>query len=116
MAAELNLPAAAQHAYTNLEPFWVAGTLKAKLLAFATTTLASFSSTVPNNIPIANWCALIEALSTDMNGGALVEPMAIRTAARYVYGICYLGAQLQGQGNISGAQATVILNAYNANF
>lgn len=117
MATEPDLETAGYQAWNNLQPFWVVGTLKTKLAAFASSALYDlFPEQQPNNHPVTNWLVQISALAATMNGAAFADAGALRDAVNFVYRLCFMTAQLQTQTLITAPQAAAVLAAYNANF
>lgn len=125
MPPAASLTAAADQCAADLNVRWQADTLGARVTAFAAALYSSFPSNVPNNAPIANWLAVIGALGpqivTFANGGAFAGSNSLpmyQLAVDYVYRLCKLAAAYSTApiSLITGAQATAILNAYNAQF
>lgn len=115
-----DLQAAAGQAFNNVGSKWLANTLKTNLAAFAAACKSTFVESNVNDHPMGNWLAIIAALATTMpTGGSVNHPVVtylqMQQAAQSVGGMCSLAFQLNAQGLIANAQATVILNAYNAN-
>lgn len=116
MATEPDLETAGYMAWQNLQPFWITGTLKAKLTAFASSLYDVFPEQAPNNHPVTNWLVQISALAATMNGNASADTGALRDSVQFVYRLCFMTAQLQIQTLITAPQADAVLDAYNANF
>src|SRR5690349_4773594 len=106
MAAEPDLETAGYQAWDNLQPWWVNGTLKTKLAAFASSLYATFPEQGQGNHPVVNWLVQISALAATMNGAAFADAGALREAAQFVFRLCFMTSQLQIQTLITGAQAT----------
>lgn len=112
-----NLQDAAGLAYTNVAKRWTLGQLRAGLSAFWPAINPSFPDDDLNNHPVGNWLALIAGLSSECppdTGGTVDQFFFMDTAAKYIYRLCWLGSYLLSVNLISAAQATVILNAFNA--
>lgn len=111
-----NLDDAGADAYVNLYGWYqngaVAPTLQTKLLSFCTTIQPSFPANIVVNYPIVNWIAIIMALATNM-GVAAPTLTQLTDSSKMIYGICLLTATLNNAGQITNAQATVMLNAFN---
>lgn len=116
MATEPDLETAGYQAWDNLQPLWVAGTLKAKLAAFASGLYATFPEQTPGNHPVVNWLVQISALSETLTGVAFESGDVMRAAAGLVFRICFMTSQLQTQTMITAPQAAAVLAAYNAQF
>lgn len=126
MAAAASLPEAADQAYDNLFPLWSAGTLKARLIAFANSLIVTpdlFPEEFDNNHPVSNWCALILSLTEAMHPifappitGAAVPYPLLNSAANFIYRLCWVSEYLRQHTMITTSQANAILAAYNLNF
>lgn len=117
MAAAANLSQAAQQSWGNLQTKSIAGTLRANILAFCSATEPTFPSTDPGSAPVANWLAVLRCFASSMTASPTVwSGDALRTAALYVYRLCYMGEQARAQTMISVPNAAILLAAYNANF
>lgn len=112
MATAANLTQAGKQAWVNLQPFAVAGTLRAKLLAFVVLVEPQFPQGTAAGHPVANWCAITHAFATDMAVTAN-DWTLLRIAADYIYRMCLMGAQLTGP--LPAATASM-LASYNATF
>lgn len=107
----------------NLYPRWQNNTLQARVNAFWAAISPTFQDQTPNDQPVGNWIALIAALGQNIltynNGGAALGQGTTTTfelSVDYVYRLCKFAYYYNIDGFISNAQATVILNAYNAQF
>jgi len=122
MATAADLPQAAGQSFDNLFQLWTPGgdTLKSALAAFATTLLPTFLEQDTVGRPIANWLIAIAAQAQQMPSvvaPAQVPYTMLQTSADYVYRICWLGAKATSDSpQITNAQQTALLTAYNANF
>lgn len=115
MAAAADLEQAAKQAWENLAPLSVAGTLRARLLAFCAAIKPQFQDAVPGNRPTLNWIAVLWAYATNMSATANNWP-ALRPAPEILYRLCFMTNQADVQNMITGAQAAAVLAAYNAQF
>ena len=124
MAAATTLEEAAGQSFTDLFALWESGAdaLKTAVTAFDTVLLPDFPDDDVVGRPISSWLILIASLAARMptgtEPGAIVVPYGqLVTAADYVYRICWLGAKATPTSpNITTAQQTALLAAYNANF
>lgn len=117
MAAAGSLVQAAQQAWTNLDGFAAAGTLRTAIRNFCTTAEPLFPQDAEGNHPLANWLAVLRCFAAGMNPNALDwTGQSLRTAAQYVYRLCHMGQQLSSQNAITAGQTAALLAAYNANF
>jgi hypothetical protein len=122
MATAANLTQAAGQSFNNLFAIWELGgnTLRTKLTAFEVALLPIFPDQTPVGRPIANWLVLIASSATQLP--SVTAPTKIPyeqlvTVADYIYRICWLAAKPSPSSpNISTAQQTAILAAYNSNF
>lgn len=112
MAAAANLTQAGKQAWTNLQPFAVAGTMRTKLLAFLALVEPQFPQGTVAGHPIANWCAVMHAFAIDMASTAN-DWSLLRQAANYLYRMCLMGEVLVTP---LPTQTTAMLAAYNATF
>jgi hypothetical protein len=115
MAPAANLLQAAGIAYDNLYVKWQLNQLKARLNLFVSGVTATFPDGDERTRPIGNWLIPIRALG-EVIPTVGVELDDLTAAAQMIYRICYLGSQLQANGQISAAQGNVILAQYNGNF
>jgi hypothetical protein len=117
MAAHASLLLAAQNCFEDMTAQTIAGTLPAALATFLDAIQPTFSDDRANDHPILNWIAVLYAYQVQMSGGAN-NYVELRVAADYMYRFCFMAYQAQTQtpALITGAQAAVILAAYNANF
>jgi hypothetical protein len=113
--AAVNLRQAALQAWDNMFPLCALGTLKAAINTFVTAIQGSFEQQRPSDHPILNWISILSGYNAQAEGDAL-DWTELRISCDYVYRLCFMASQADIQGLISSAQATVILNAYNANF
>jgi hypothetical protein len=124
MTVALDLFEAANLAPQNLRVLWVADTLQTRMINFWTAINSSFEEQIPNDHPIANWIAVIAALSPSIlpfvankapgatpYGGGTISTFGL--AVDYVYRLCKLAFEYT---LITPAQKAVILAAYNAQF
>jgi hypothetical protein len=124
MTAALDLFEAANLTPQNLRPLWEADTLQPKMIAFWTAINPSFEEQIQNDHPIANWIAVIAALSPSIlpfaatkapgatpYGGGTISTFGL--AVDYVYRLCKLAFEYT---LITPAQKATILAAYNAQF
>lgn len=111
------LKQAAGQCTTHMTTRWIAGTLKANLLAFVNGFTAQFSEQMKFDHPILNWSAVILALDSELvaGGPAVIDYTQFNNACQYVYRLCWLAQILLDQGKITGPQGAAILAAYNAN-
>lgn len=122
MATATDLQEAAGQSFHNLFVLWAPGgnNLRTAVAAFAAALLPVFPNSDAVGRPIAAWLILIASLAQQMP--SVTAPTQIQyellvTAADYVYRICWLGAKpTPGSPNITSAQQTALLVAYNANF
>lgn len=112
MAAAATLTQAGKQAWANLQPFAIAGTLRAKLLAFTLLVEPQFPQTLPNGHPVSDWCAVMHGFATTMASTAN-DWTLLRIAADYLYRMCLMGAQLTAA---LPTQTTSMLASYNATF
>lgn len=115
MAAAANLFQAGQQAWENLAPLSVAGTVRAKLLAFIAAIDDVFEEQQPNDHPMLNWIAVLSAYVANMSSTASDWP-ALRPAVELLYRLCFMGEQSNVQNLITNTQYTAVLAAYNAQF
>lgn len=115
MATAANLEQAAGQAYENLAAKWLVNNLKAALTSFWTTALPTFLDQDVTGRPIANWLTVIAALA-QTTPATNVEIANLTEAATDVYKVCWLAFTLAASGQITSAQATALLAAYNAAF
>ena len=124
MTVAADLLEAANLTPQNLRPLWEADTLQAKMLAFWGAINPAFEEQNPNDHPVADWIAIIAALTPSIlpfaaNANPGATPWAGGTittfelAVDYVYRLCKFSYYY---GLISPAQKTAILAAYNAQF
>jgi transglutaminase-like putative cysteine protease len=101
---------------------WTPGgnSFRTKLLAFATSLLPVFPDQDPVGRPLAGWLILIDSAATRMplvTAPVQVPYEQLVAVADYMYRICWLAAKPSPTSpNISTAQQTAILAAYNLNF
>lgn len=123
MATAATLPQAAGQSFDNLFALWVAGgnTLRSALAAFAAALLPTFPDQDQVARPIADWLTIIAATAQQMP--SLTAPSKVDytllfvPANDYVYRICWLAAKPSvNSPDITTAQQTAVLAAYNANF
>lgn len=122
MATATTLRHAAGQSFVNLFTIWQPGgiALRTKVGLFASSLLPVFPDGDPVGRPIAAWLILIGSSGTTMP--TVVAPAQIPyeqlvTVADYVYRICWLAAKPStASPNISTAQQTAVLAAYNLNF
>lgn len=117
MPPAANLPEAASDAFDNLHTLWLADTLKTKLVAFVTAVLPLFPQVEPGGRPVSNWATLIYSLASQMPS-TNVPYDGLITSADQVYRLCWITNQLGvvQTGQITSAQATAVLAAYNLQF
>lgn len=123
MATAANLPQAAGQSFTNLFALWDVGgnSFKNAVAAFAAALLPVFADADATGRPLANWLVLIASIAAQMPSGTpptkVDYTIFFVTANDYVYRICWLGAKPSPQSpQITTAQQTALLAAYNANF
>ncbi len=122
MATASTLPIAAGQSFDNLFTIWLAGgnTLRTKVTAFETALLLVFPDQAPVGRPIANWLVLLASVATQMpsvTAPAKIPFEQLVTVADYIYRVCWLAAKPSpASPNISTAQQTAVLAAYNLNF
>lgn len=115
MATAPTLGRAAAQADDNLFPFFVANTLRGKLITFADTCLALFLDGAAPTRPIAHWLTLLRSAAALMPNAAV--PLAqYETAMQYVHRCCLMAQQLNTQAALSNANAALMLASYNAQF
>lgn len=115
-----SLTLAAQQAPEALLLLWQADTLQADVIAFYEQALAAVPSDIPNNLPLANWIAVIAAFAPSIQAYGAVPTIngslaAYEVATDYVFRFYKLAAYLSAQGLITAGQATALLAAYNDN-
>lgn len=116
MATAADLPEAANDSFDDLNTLWLAGTLKAQLIAFCRALLPIFDQQDVDGHPVSNWLVLILASATQLPASNVPYDGLI-TAADQVYRICWITQQLGNvQTLITSAQATAVLTQYNAKF
>lgn len=124
MAAAVDLLDAANLTPQNLRVLWEADTLQARMIAFWQAISLSFDDQIPDDHPVINWISIIAAqapsilpFADTMNPGVTPWPggtiETFTNAVDYIYRLCKFAFYYT---LISGAQKTVILNAYNAQF
>ncbi len=111
MAAASDLLEAAQDAWTNLEPFAIAGSLRSNLILFCNQAIASFPQALEKGHPVANWLAVLMGFAETMASTA-GDYSLLRIAAQYVYRLCLMGYNLSG---VIPTETTALLDAYNDN-
>jgi hypothetical protein len=126
MATAVDLPQAAGQSFENLFTLWTGGgnSLRNALAAFTSSLLPLFPDQDTIGRPIADWLTLIGAAAQLMPGVAPLVTIPFEqlvTAADYVYRICWLGAGVTATlgvppPQITTAQRTALLAAYNLNF
>lgn len=115
--AAATLKAAAGLAYSHMTTRWIAGTLKANLLAFVNAFTPQFSEATQLDHPILNWAAVISALDASLTAGGpgVITFVQFNDACQFMYRLCWLGQVLLDQNKITNGQAAAILASYNAN-
>jgi len=124
MAAAATLEEAAGQAFDNLFELWKFGAsaLKDAVTQFEEALLPTFPESDAVGLPIAAWLIVIASLAEQMppeaEPGVVVVPYGdLVAAADYVYRICWLGAKpTPTSPDITTAQQTALLLAYNTNF
>lgn len=116
MATEPDLETAAENAWNNLMPFWIAGTAATRMTAFVTAVLAALPEQQEGAHPAVNWVIQIQALASTMNANPQADVGALRDGATLIYHTCFMANQLNVQTLITAGQAAAILAAYNAQF
>lgn len=115
MTMAATLSEAAGLAWDNANVHWVMNNLPTTMENFWQFSISSFAESQPKSRPVSNWLVVIANLANVMTFP--ITPISeVSTAARAIYGVCWMGQQLLNQGLISSAQATSLLNAYNATF
>lgn len=105
---------AADTAYLNVLARWQAGTVRANLISFAQMYATSFSDDTPNDHPMVNWGAIVQAQATQMSTtNLLIDLVAVSTSAESIFNVCWMANELAGQSLITAAQANAVLAAYN---
>jgi hypothetical protein len=108
----------------NLRVLWEADTLRPRMIAFWEAINPSFQEQIQNDHPVADWIAVIAALSpsilpfadntnpgaTPWSGGTITT---FELAVDYVYRLCKFSFYYT---LITATQKTAILTAYNAQF
>lgn len=119
MAAEASLVDAARNAWPNIQPIWASSVanLAAALQSFANTSLAALPQQQDGAHPVINWLIQAIAVAELIDSGALTQDNAsvLGDAVNPVYRACWIAAQLSSS-ELSNAQKTIILDAYNAAF
>lgn len=124
MATAPSLQAAALQAYDNLYTWWLAGSLKTKVAAFAAQVLiiGGFDDGHAQSIPVTSWAVILGSLASSMQISAF-PPISshfpfsdLEAAAEALYKICWLTDGLHEIDQVSAEQATSVLTAYNGNF
>lgn len=127
MPPAATLSEAAKFCSENLNAKWAADTLRAGTIAFGAACIAQLPVATPNNVPLANWIAVISAFAPSIlnyeyptafgnNGIAQETIVTYQAAVDYVYRFLKLAAYFQTQNLITNTQVLAILTAYNANF
>lgn len=115
MTMATTLSEAAGLAWDNANIHWVMNNLQNTMNNFWQFSISSFAESQPNSRPVSNWLVVIANLAA-----AMTSPFTpidqVSTAARALYGVCWMGQQLLNQGLITSGQATSLLNSYNATF
>jgi hypothetical protein len=115
MAPAATLLQAAGIAYDNLYVKWQLNQLKIRLINFVAGVSPTFPDGDATTRPIGNWLIPIRALG-EVIPAVSVELDDLTEAAGMIYRICYLGSQLQANGQISAAQGAALLAQYNGQF
>ena len=128
MAVAADLQEAAEFTQDNLFTLWLADTLRARCIAFsaAINALSGLGESNDAAHPVTNWAAiiaceapLVEDFEPDGAGITQVGTFVpFQTMVDYVYRLCKVADHLNTQTpqQITNAQATAILAAYNAQF
>lgn len=111
---EPNLASAIQNVYDDLNPKFVAGTIRANTITFWQGTIGQFPQSAANNQPIANWIAVIAGFNSQMSATP-TTPVFSQLVA-YIYRYLVLVLAFQTLGFITVAQATAVLNEFNTAF
>lgn len=115
MAPALTLLQAAGIAYDNLYVKWQLNQLKVRLQNFCSGVSPTFPDGDERTRPIGNWLIPIRALAEEIPT-VDVELDDLTAAAQMVYRICYLGSQLEANGQITAGQGAALLLQYNGAF
>ncbi len=123
MATAANLPVAAGQSFDNLFALWLAGgnTFRTALATFAAQLLPVFLDSDQVGRPVANWLTLIAGLASQMPSETAPAAVDYSTyfvpANDYIYRVCWLAAIASPLSpQITTAQQTAVLTAYNAHF
>jgi hypothetical protein len=112
MAIALTLAQAAGQAFDNLQIRWLTDGLQFALTQFWKSTIDTFPDGDVNSHPVSNWLTVMASLADQMP--AVAVPIdQLTAAAEVVYRLCWMGDFLQSNGNISTAQASILLARYN---
>lgn len=116
---EPSLLEAARNAWPNLQPIFLTSSaaLVTALNSFADTTLAQLPEQQVGVHPVINWLLQVKALAAklDVTGYDLADSSVLRAAWNPVYRACWIAVNLTSS-EMSNAQKTAMLNAYNAAF
>lgn len=96
---------------------WLANTLRANFQAYLVACAAVVPDTTENDRTVGNWLVPMTALAAQMNASSSnpLEQELYNTLVDYVYRFNLAGYYAEQQGRITNAQATQLLNAFNAN-
>lgn len=111
---EPNLASAAANIYDDLNPKFTAGTIRANVITFWSGLTATFPTSQPNNLPPANWLAVIAGFNDSMSATPQVPTLSQLIV--YIYRFICLVDVLHTQNLITAAQANAVLAEFNTAF
>ena len=125
---EPDLKAAAQNVFSDVNAFWITGSLRARTLQLCNFVIGPgpsgnfpggvFPPSTTNNRPVADWISVLAAFAT-----ATSEPFPERMLftdfseiCNDLYRLLWMAYYLQTVGGISNAQAQDLLDAFNISY
>lgn len=111
-----SLEDAADQAYARLSIRWTANTIQASFQAYIIACAAVVNDATEKVRTVGNWLIPMTALSTELTaeGGNPASQALFNKCVDYVYRFNMAASYANTLGNITGAQATALLAAYNA--
>lgn len=111
MPIAANLAQAAGMTFDNMQIWWIANQLQARLDQFWSGILPTFPESDETSHPVSNWLTVIASLTQTFP--TIMNLTQLTQAAEAVYRLCWMASYLQGTGGITSSQAVDLLSAYN---
>lgn len=117
--AAADLEQAAGMSFDRLHFYWNIDQLKTRMTFFWQNiigpTVNAFEDQNVDGRPVANWSSIVATIADDLPAAA-VPLEQLTQSVESVYKTCWIANYLDGQGLITSAQATAVLDAYNGAF